>query len=512
MDLLHSLTLGDVLRELGRSHPDRTAVVDGDLRLDFRALDGRVDRLAGALATRGVGPGERVLWLGQNSFRVLELLLAAARLGAVLCPANWRQSVDELVFVVDDVAPAVVVWQEAEVGARVRPALDASRGGFVAVRHDAEPGAADGYETLLDTGPEGWAGPPVDPATPVLMLYTAAFAGRPNGALVSHTAIVVQDLVVGMMQELSAETVYLNCGPMFHAATLMTTLATFHLGGTNVFTPRVDAEELCRLIDAERCTGAFLTPPTIEQMVAANADGRYDLSSLRSMPGPPAWNAMVSPDTSPAARRPAGFGQTEVMGLLTLNAWGIDCAGNAGRPSPAAQVRIVDPDGEDVPVGETGEIVARGPTVMSGYHNRPELTAERLAGGWHHTHDLGRREPDGSITFIGPKTRLIKSAAENIYPAEVEACLRTHPAVRDVAVIGVPDRRWGQRVKAIVVLRRSRTATAEELVEHCRERIAGYKKPREIEFVDELPSAGWVIDYDALDARFGGGGYPGSGR
>ena len=511
MDPLHAITLGDVLRELGRSHPGRTAVVDGEVRLTFDELDARVDRLAAALAARGVGPGGRLLWLGQNSFRVLELLLAAARLGAVLCPANWRQSVDELVFVIDDVDPTVVVWQEAEVGERVRAALEASGGRFLAVRHDADPDAPDAYETLV-AGRD--ASPPqveVDPASPVLMLYTAAFTGRPNGALISHTAIVVQDLVVGLMQELSVESVYLNCGPLFHAATLMTTLATFHLGGTNVFTPRVDAEELCRLIDAEGCTGAFLTPPTIEQMVAANADGRYDLSSLRSPPGPPEWNAMVTLDTSPAARRPAGFGQTEVMGLLTLNAWGIDCIGNAGRPSPMVQVRIVDPDGNDVAPGETGEIVARGPTVMSGYHNRPELTAERLAGAWHHTHDLGRRERDGSITFVGPLTRLIRSAAENIYPAEVEACLRTHPAVRDAAVIGVPDRRWGQRVKAIVVLRRNRTATAGELVEHCRQHIASYKKPKEVVFVDELPRVGWAVDYDALDERFGGGGYPGAG-
>jgi long-chain acyl-CoA synthetase len=148
---------------------------------------------------------------------------------------------------------------------------------------------------------------------------------------------------------------------------------------------------------------------------------------------------------------------------------------------------------------------------MNGYFNRPELNAARQAGGWHHTNDLGRIEPDGSLTFIGPKTRLIKSAAENIYPTEVEGCLRAHPAVADAAVIGVPDATWGQNVMAVVVLREGEKASAEEIIDHCRERIASYKKPKGVEFVDAIPRQGFAVDYDALDERFGGGGYPGTG-
>ncbi|MCX7621668.1 MAG: AMP-binding protein, partial [Acidimicrobiales bacterium] len=155
------------------------------------------------------------------------------------------------------------------------------------------------------------------------------------------------------------------------------------------------------------------------------------------------------------------------------------------------------------------EIVARGLTIHNGYYNRAELNEARLAGGWHHTNDLGRREDDGSISFIGPKTRIIKSAAENIYPAEVEGCIRKHPAVADVGVIGVPDPTWDQSVKAIVVLKEGQEATAEEIIEHCRQHIASYKKPRSVEFVDALPRKGWAVDYDALDEQFGGGGYPG---
>jgi len=405
-----------------------------------------------------------------------------------------------------------VVWQEEEIGAAVAEARATTGSPGLWLQHDAAPDADGSYESFLASGSTDDPDLEIDPSSPVLQLYTAAFTGTPNGALLSHQAILLQDLVIGMLQQIGTDYVFLNSGPLFHIATFMTTLATFHFAGTNVFTRRVEAEELCRLIQDERCTGAFVVGPTIGQMLEVNADGRYDLKSLRTYPGKPEWNDMITVDTSPWAQKPAGFGQTECMGMLTFNAWGGDQIGTSGRPSPLVQVRIVDPDGNEVSVGEAGEIVARGPTVMNGYWNRDDLNAERQAGGWHHTNDLGRREVDGSLTWIGPKGRLIKSAAENIYPAEVEGAIAKHPAVQECAIIGVPDRQWTQSVKAVVVLREGQTATAEDIIEHCRSLIASYKKPRTVEFVDMLPRNGWLVDYDALDEQFGGGGYPTSLR
>ena len=516
MDTLHALTLADVLAEHRRSYPEQTAVVCRGDRYTYPELDARVSRLANAFRAAGVEPGDRVLWLGQNCHRLLECLLAGARSGAILCAANWRQAAQELAFVIGDVQPSVVVWQEDEIGPAVRDARQIAAAGGAAgaplptatwIQYDTT--APDGYEAVVASASADEPVVEVDPAWPVLQLYTAAFSGRPNGALLSHTAVIVQALMMARLQEIDWDYVYLNSGPLFHVATLMTTMATFQLAGTNVFVPRVDPEELCRLIEAERCTGAFLVGPTLDQVVEVNRDGRYDLKSLRSFPGRPEWNEMITVDTSPWARRPAGYGQTEVMGMLTFNAVGGPALGSAGRPSPVSRVRIVDPDGNEVPPGDVGEIVARGPTVMTGYHDRPEVNAERQSGGWHHTNDLGRREPDGSISFVGPQTRLIKSAAENIYPAEVEACIARHPAVAEAAVIGVPDPTWTQSLKAVVVLRNGAAATAEDVIEHCRANIASYKKPRSVEFVDRLPRQGFAVDYDALDARFGGGGYPG---
>jgi long-chain acyl-CoA synthetase len=508
MDALHSLTLGDLLREHRRSYPDRTAVIDGERRLTFPQLDDRVNRLANALTADGFAEGDRVLWLGQNSFRVLEGLLGAAKAGGSFCPANWRQSAREMATVLDDLQPHTVIWQDEEIGEVVREAREISVHECRWLQHDSQKGA-DTYEAFLAGASADDPGVEVDPASPALLMYTAAFTGTPNAAMLSHTAVLVQDVVMGMMQEISCDYVYLNCGPLFHIATFMTTMATFHFGGANVFTPRVDAVELCQLIDTHRCTGAFIMGPTIGEILELNRDDKYDIKSLRTFGASPEWNEMVSVDTSPWARKPAGFGQTEVMGMLTFNAWGGDQLGTVGRPSPMVQVRIVDPEGKEVPPGETGEIVGRGPTVMNGYFNRDEENAVRLRDGWHHTNDLGRRETDGSISFVGPKGRLIKSAAENIYPAEVEACLNSHPAVNEAAIIGIPDKKWDQSVKAVVVVSEGESVTDDEIIEHCRANIASYKKPRTVEFVEKLPRDGWLIDYDALDEQFGGGNYPG---
>jgi long-chain acyl-CoA synthetase len=493
------------------------------VRLTYPELDDRTDRLARAFVDAGVGRGDRVVWLGQNCHRLIEAWLAASKIGAVVVPANWRQSAGEMVTLLDDARPVVVIWQQEEIGATVEEAR--SRWGGVArwLSHDAV-GDPDGYEGFVAAAGDAAIGDASDsdavgsapvhesisPADPVLQLYTGAFGGTPNGALLSHRSILAQAVMVAMVQWVTGETVYLNSGPMFHMATLMTTFATFQMGGTNVLTRRVEADELCRVIEAERCNYGFVMGPTAEEIMVVNVDGRYDLSSFRTFGGSPAWNAMVEVDDSPWGLHPAGYGQTEVTGMLTFNALGIGTEGTSGRPSPWVEVRIVDPDGADVPTGETGEIVARGPIITNGYHDRPRLNAERFRGGWWHTGDLGRRHPDGSLTFVAPLTRIVKSAAENIYPAEVEGCLAQHPAVREAAIIGVPDKRWTQRVLAVVVLQPGAEVTAEELIEHCRAHIASYKKPSLVEFTAKLPRKGWAVDYEELDRRYGGGGYPGS--
>jgi long-chain acyl-CoA synthetase len=250
-------------------------------------------------------------------------------------------------------------------------------------------------------------------------------------------------------------------------------------------------------------------------MVTLMTERGLELPHLKATIAPQLWQGLVAADDSRHGRagggRGYGYGQTEVSGFCVFGAYGGMGFGNAGRPGPVTAVRILDAHGDECPEGEAGEICVRGDLVHLGYWNRPEINEHRFRGGWWHTTDLGRRESDGTLTFLGTMTRMIKSGAENIFPAEVENCLEAHPAVREAAVIGVPSERFGQDVKAVVVL--NGTATGGELIEHCRRHIASYKKPRTVEFLDALPrTGGFAKDYAALDEKFGGGGYPGGGR
>ena len=487
-----------------RARPDRVALADGDVHLTWPEL-ARVAKLAGALAPT-VSARERVLWLGQNSFRLQELLLACSRLGAGFCPANWRQTPDELAFVIDDLSPRVVVWQEDEVGDSVRAGRDASVTGAGArwLVHDRD--GSDSYESYL-AGGAACRRRRGRQRLRVLFVYTAAFAGRPNAAMLSNRALIAQALLMAPWSGIDDSYVFLNSGPLFHIGTFMPNLSTFVAGGTNVFVRRSEGDVLCAAIERERCTGGFVIGPMVDAVVAANTDGRYDLSSFRGWRGNAAFDAMVQPDRSAWGRRAGGYGQSEVMGMATFNLLAPDGIGTHGRPSPLVQVRVVGPDDDEVPVGDVGEIAVRGITVMNGYWNRAELNEQRSRGGWHHTNDLGRFEADGSFSFIGPKTHAQVGGREHLPGrgrgraalASRRRRRRDHRrARRSLGAECEGDRRaarWGDGDG-----RRADRALPP--------RIASYKKPR-ASSSSTRPRHGFAVDYDELDRRFGGGGYPG---
>ncbi|HET9007615.1 MAG TPA: AMP-binding protein [Actinomycetes bacterium] len=501
-------TFGDISREHRRSFRDRIAVVDGKQRLTWAELDDRANRVANLLTGLGVGPGDRVLWMAQSSSAFLEVLVGCAKIAAMVCPVNWRQSPAELAFVLEDLAPQVVLWQHEEIGQAVAQARAGAAVEAVWLQCDGEGEGSLEHAVLAasDADPDG----EVSPDEPLLVIYTAAIVDRPNGSMLTHRNLLAMGMATARVTGADHTSVFLDSGPLFHVGNFQfEAVPVFIHGGTNVFVRRVDAAEVLQIIADERVTSAFLMPPTIAEIKELNREAGLDISSLRAGPFGPVWGDALPPDTTLWGTQPGGFGQTEVAGLAVLNAYGGAGAGNAGRPSPLAQVRVVDSEGRECEVGEPGEIVVRGDLVHAGYWNRPELNAARLRSGWWHTTDLGRREPDGTLHFIGTMTRMIKSAAENIYPPEVEACLESHPAVREAALIGVPDPVFRQAVKAVVALVPGATVTETELIEHCRSRIASYKKPRSVEFVEALPRQGGAKDYDALDTAFGGGGYPG---
>lgn len=502
------ITLADVCNQHAKSFPHKVAVIDGDLKLTWSELDARVDKLVTVLADSGVGRGDRVLWLAQSSFRFLELLVACGRIGAMICPVNWRQSAAELAFVIEDFDPSVVVWQDEEIGERVAEARGRVAVEPVWIRHD-DPGP-EGFDALVDAATATPGRPEVSADDPLLVIYTAAIVDKPNGSMLSHRNLLAMATVTAPITGADHNSVFVNSGPLFHIGNFQfDSLPVFLMGGTNVYIRRVEAKDLLELIAREKVTSAFLMPPTIMEILELNKAAGLDISSLHAGPFAPVWGDALPVDTALWGSQPGGFGQTEVCGLAVLNALGGRGIGNSGRPSPLAQVRIVDAEGAELPVGATGEIAIRGETVHRGYWNRPEVNAARMRDGWWRTTDMGRIEEDGTLHFLGTMTRMIKSAAENIYPPEVESCLTSHSAVREAAIIGVPDPRFVQSVKAIVVVEPGHSVSESEIIEHCRAHIASYKKPKSVEFVESIPRVSGKTDYEALDATFGGGGYPG---
>jgi acyl-CoA synthetase (AMP-forming)/AMP-acid ligase II len=504
--LLRPYGLSDLLREQRRSRPNMIAAVDGANRYTYREMDARVNRLATALARLGVDRGDRLLWLGQNSARLTELIFAAAKLGAIACPANWRLSAREIGDIIEDFDPKVVFWQQAELGEQYhigrREWQTEER---VWIQQDGE--GTDSYEALLLTGQDVDPGIADDPNASVFAIYTAAFSGRPGAALLSHTAVLLQAMLSARGQAVDETSRYLVSGPMFHIGVMMGTFATIAFGGTCIYVARIDPAEVVKIIHDERVTHGFLPEPVIAPMREANKDGRYDLSSLFEEPDLSDYrSAIVLPKHAPMRQTAGVYGQTEAMGMITL-AW-LGGSG-AGRPAPFVSLRIADDAGNELPHGEVGEIELRGPFVMNGYHNRPEENAARTRDGWHRTRDLGRRLEDGSVVFVGPKTTMIKSGVENIYPAEVEACLKRMDGIQDCCIIGIPSPEWDQDVKAIIVPSPGATITLDAVVAHCRANLASYKKPKHIAIVEALPRrADGMLDREQADRDHGGGGYP----
>jgi long-chain acyl-CoA synthetase len=507
---LRSYGLGDLIREHRRSRPNMIASVDGTERFTYKELDCRVNRLADALRQRHIGSGQRILWIGQNSAKLMELLLACAKIGAQICPANWRITPAEFRKVVSSFDPRMVVWQDLEIGAVYHLNKDEWQSqDRIWIQHDGK--GPDSYDALLASGRDFDTEEQIDPELPLLAVFTAAFDGNAKAAQLSHTAILLQSMLSARGQAIEETSIYLMSGPMFHVGVLMGGFATLVAGGRCVYVRRVEPLELLDLVEHERITHAYLPGPTVEKMMAADAQGKRDLSSLFPTRELKHWTPPLAvPEHAPMRHHIGQYGQTELMGSVVLSWLG---GSGAGRPAPFLQIRILNDAGQEVPPGEPGEIAARGPLLMCGYFNAPaENLARTHTQGWYRTRDLGRRNPDGSITFIGPKTTMIKSGLENIYPIEVEACIRQHPAVEDVCVIGVPDPKWQQSVKAVVVLRSGAQASAQDIIEHCRANIASYKKPKLVEFTPSLPRlpAG-PLDRAEVDARWGGGGYPKAG-
>ena len=513
------MLLHDYLDFLGREHPEREFAVCGERRLSYGEALAEANRLANALAAVGLAPGDRFAFLAKNCIEYPLVFLAASKVGAVPVPLNYRLAAPELAYIADNSGAKLLVARGEYVDTieGIRGELESVET-FVAQDAPARAGWL-GWDEWVGAHPTTPPDREISPDDDLYQMYTSGTTGRPKGAVITHRAAIEQ-----FSQQIASIAVHrddrvLIVAPLYHAAAAITALGGVAIGSTNVIHEDFDPVAVVRALSEDRITRTTLVPAMIQAclvFVPDVAERSYDDLKLIIYGASP-----IAVETLKRAMEVfgcdfgQGYGMTETTAQLTLLgpedhlralAGHPELLLSAGRPLPGTEIRIVDEDDRPVPNGTIGEIVSRGPQLMRGYWNLPEATAEALQGGWLHTGDAGILDDEGYL-YIQDRTKdMIVSGGENVYPREVENVLFEHLAVGDVAVIGIPDEKWGEAVKAIVVLREGAPGNAEEIVEFCKGKLAGYKRPRSVDFVEALPrnASGKVLKKELREKYWAG--------
>jgi fatty-acyl-CoA synthase len=515
--------VGSWMARRARRTPDRIAVMHAGDRLTYAQVHDRVTRLAHGLRGLGLRRGDRVAYLGPNHPAFLETLFAAGTLGAILIPLNTRLAVPELARHLADSGTQALIYGagQAEAAAALRGAVPGIRD-VVAL---GEPASGEtGYQSLLAAADGTGIDEPVGLDDPCLIMYTSGTTGRAKGATLSHGNITWNALNVVVDADFRQDEIALVVAPLFHTAALnMLCLPTLLKGGAVLIEPGFEPGRALEAIAAHRVTSLFGVPAVYDAMAAHPRWPDADLSSLRMLlcGGAPVPEATIRGYTRRGLAFIQGYGMTETSpGALLLDAAHVESkAGSAGVPHFFTEVQVVRPDLTPAPAGETGEIVVAGPNVMQGYWGQPEASAAVLARGsdppeppegddgawpasrpatsraladgtWLRSGDAGTADADGYVFVVDRIKDMIISGGENVYPAEVENVLREHPAVADCGVIGIPDARWGEVGRAVVVLRPGAQATEADLLRFLDGRIARFKIPKSVRFTGELPRTG----------------------
>jgi acyl-CoA synthetase (AMP-forming)/AMP-acid ligase II len=486
------LLLGDILRRHARARPKKIAYVIGNEQVTYAQFDARSNRLANTLAAHGVGHGDRVAVLAHNCLDYPALYFAAAKLGAILVPVNTRLRAPEIRYILEQSGSGTLVH-----GPEFHEIVAASAGDVSALRHRfvLEDAAGDGaLERLLARASDRAPAPAyaIDEDDPHVMLYTSGTTGDPKGALCSHRAYFLQAAQVQTMNGLTEEDIGVSMFPMFHMGGWVLPLGFWYNGGTAVILRRAEPEALLGAIAREGATYFYGVPTVYESLLRVQNFGRYDITSLRAIGGGTAAmsEALIRAITErfSAAHLSIVYGSTEAGAVSRLGRHHLfRKPTSVGRALLNVDLRIVRADGSECCAGEIGEVVVRSEFIMRGYWRQPAATAETIRDGWVHTGDLGLLDEEGFLHIAGRLKEMIKSGGESIFPAEIERALLEHPAIREAAVIGVPDPTWTETPLAAIVLEPGATLTAAGVLEHLETRLASFKRPRHIRFVEALP-------------------------
>jgi acyl-CoA synthetase (AMP-forming)/AMP-acid ligase II len=508
--------VADLIHRAARWYGDADAVVDGDRRTSFRDADARSNRLANALAALSPGTGGRVALLLGNRQEFVEADFAIAKAGKVRVPINPRLVEREREWILADSGADTLIFD-----AGFAPFVEAVQDRLPGLEHlvalDGRQRGAHDYEALLARAADRPPGVTVDPKAPSFVLYTSGTTGRPKGATATVAGRVAATVNM-LADELDAGPgdAMAHIGSMAHGSGSKI-LAYFLRGARNVTVPKFDAEAFLGLVARQRITSTFVVPTMMAMLVDAAGGRRVPEEVLRNV------SYGGAPITAPALEAAmACFGNvfTQVYGsceaphpvmVLPRHAHVVDPDRRAqltsvGREVTNVQVRLADPDGAPVAPGDKGEMWIRGANVMLGYWNNADATEDVLRDGWYRTGDVAWQDDDGFYYIVDRARDMIITGGLNVYPAEIESVIAEHPAVREVAVVGVPDERWGEAVKAFVVRRADDPLDADALIDLCRDKLAGYKKPKHVEFVDRLPrgSTGKILKRELVTSEWAG--------
>ena len=485
-----TVTLDGVFRRAFQVFADRVAVTSETGSWSYAELRDRAWRLANALTGLGLRRGGRIAVLSETRPEYIETYAACAALGVTVVALNIRLHADELLHCLEKGQPMLLLVSDT-----LAPVAATLRGRASTPVHWVAMGAPEGwldYETLLANAsprePPGIA----EPEDIHNVLFTSGTTGRPKGAMISQRAAAIRGLRLAQWFRLTEKDGFAGWLPLFHCGGDESLYATLMTGGVYATLRKADVETMFRVMARDRLSWTLLLPGVLTDFLHHPRRDDYDLSAFRFAIGYANMMPDIIAQLTAACRIDFydAFGQSETSYLLAHGVSGPGATPSLRKlPAPLLDVRIVDDAMNEAPDGQPGECVVRGPSVMSGYLDDPKANEEVFQGGWLHTGDLLRREPGGALTFVDRKRYLIKTGGENVYPAEVEAVMARHPAVQEACVFSVPDARWGEAIKAVVVLRHGAGATGADIVAWCRERLAGYKRPRFLEFVaaDRLP-------------------------
>ena len=485
--------------------PDRTAIVFDGKRFSFQELEERVKKLANALAGMGVRAGDRIASMQVNCNENIETYFAAAKLDAVYVPLNFRSSPEEIEYMINDSKPKILITGERYVSMvdDIKENLT-SVDGFV-VMDDASAEGWESYEQLLSTSSDEDMYPMGDEDDLTMVMFTAGTTGSPKGVMLSHDSFASYLLANVSPPDLESEEKNILTVPLYHIAGVQAVMAAIYGGRTLIIQRQFEPVEWMTLVQEEKANRAMMVPTMLKMLMEHQEFEKFDLSTLEVI----TYGAAPMPlevikkaiSKFPGTFFINAFGQTETAATITMLPpedhilegseeeieKKLNRLTSIGKPLSDVEVRIVNENGGEVDVGETGEIVAQGPRLMKGYWNQQEATTEALRGGWLYTGDLGYFDEDGYIFLSGRAKDFIKRAGEMVSPEEVEQVLHSHPSIDEAAIIGVPDVDWGERVRAIVVAKIGATIDKEEVMAYCKDRMASFKKPESVVVVEELP-------------------------